>query len=503
MKEIHFFSLIVILATFTIFGCHNDDGENADNLNLGNMPNPNAIIGAGGGTPIKFQPRDARSITVGIPPAFSTLQPQNLNDYFTGDVQTLVNVIQDGSTTNSVRENKIREYFQGKGKCWIAQGAAEQLGHLNSATTSICYMTKFPTTPGVSIQHVSGEEIPAENFFAQQDTTVIRKMKILEPDGPDDDEPGSDPGEDDDDEGVFNIFFEIKGKDVSPNSYDITLHFCSGQDEGNLVHHSDETISFNRETKILTITHKETGRPGQSGSEAFESVFSAKVKKQSDSTFDWDYSQKREMTIKGRFDRGIAGEFRDQSTFNGHMSVTSEGDQATVATRFFHNSQFTDPNGKTGTNSSKGYSIVEGIGSNITNFAVLTGAGKHEFNHAFDGKSFENHAETIGFEYNETLSPKYTTITSGTLFNTVNASNFSTDDILSLTTSAPPSTTGVGTFNCATSEINSEHILDMGNAAGKAISKKCEQRFSHSRNLCYLLDQCDNKVFSKVNTQPE
>jgi hypothetical protein len=474
-----------------------------------NLPDFAAILGGSSSSGSSIMTHEA---VVGTPKAFSKLTKEDMETYFTGSLSTLLATLQSSSSTDAQIRQALGDFFSGQGKCFIAQGAAEQLQHLNEATTSVCYMTKFPTK--ATIDFVAGTQLSdPKTIFDQQ--TADRTIKLNIKNAPMMGKSGVIPIEQQSGPEAFYIYFTITGSSTLPNGYKAVMNMCM-QNKGTWTNNGSETIELNRSTAVMTLTHVGSDTFSD-GSGSFNSVLTSKVNEKSDGTYEW--TGDRSMTVKGSFSgsftftqpsgqklsslwvNGATISFSD--TFNGSMDVSFSGSNTIVTSKFFHaNSNTVD--GQTFSGTDKGYSKVVGTGTTFDDFAILMGAGKHSFTHS--GQFSQSNQGALAFEYNENKSPRYVTtdasftaqtVTASELFTEVNAVDFAKDALLGNSSPTAPSTKELS-FNCASPPTPTmEYNFDMSQSGAQAVVKACGSHFSGGRQMCDNLTGLQQQVFQK------
>ncbi len=413
---------------------------------------------------------------VGTPPAFSSINGDNIEEYLISDINTLVTNLVSAAGSNDWDQFDIymQSFRDGQNKCYIMQDAARQISELSSASTSSCYMKRIDAEDGDRlVEYVSGEEVAQGQFFAPSSETVYRALQLKnQPDARD---------------GNETIIFEIQGTSVESGIYQVSLNFCSEDNELR----NKEIIHVDNNQGLLTITNKNNGTEeyeGESFSHAFDLVLSAGLLTADDGTISFDPSSSRKMDIKGSFSSSGSSD-----TFNGSITVSD----SKLTTKFITKGSHTwDDN--TYKFSESGVSIVRYTGNTMKDVAIYEGTGKRKgtFTDPNQSEPF-THSGSITFEYNENESPKYATAETTDLSTALDEIDMDTDELLSQTEPTAPSVT-LDNSVCSQTP-SSTYSLDMSQSAMQTIGKACEAHFEGGDRICENIRQKEDQVWAKLN----
>jgi len=452
-------------------------------LNLSSMPSPSDAISTSSGASGLYA-------VSGTPPAFSDIKPSTLEDYLTGSITTLIsninNEVKKGSVDWNTVDNYIDTFQAGQTKCRIMENAARQLADLKGQTTSTCYMRNIDKPTGSLMTWVAGaSDIPAGGFFAVKDGTtedapIVRELQI-----PAD---GESPAE--------NIRFHISNNN---NIYKVIITFC---DSNNNARGADIiSVNANSGSEQMTYEVFQSGTDtynGQSQTFSFQGVIEAGVKSQvsgSNVSLVFDDTKVKTMTMGGSFS---SSEFED--SFNGQMSIAANGSD--LINKFIAKGKGSF-SGTTFEHSVKSYSEVRFTGTSSSDVKIFEGAGRttgtFKDSTRTETDSFD---EKIGFEYQDSASPKYATTTSGTYVTNVNAFDFAADAITGLTAPASPTASIASSDRCAGSvddgTVQASYLLDVTSEAFAAIDQTCSNEFSEGKNICNALEEQEQQVWNAL-----
>lgn len=421
----------------------------------------------------------------GTPPKFSEILPSTLETYLSGSVTELINNISTETNKSSPSWDTVDGYIQsfraGQTKCRVMEQAARSVGELASNTNSQCYMSNIDKESGSLLVYESGEEIdPGYYFIAPSGTTeaapIVREIKMVDQ----------------------RILFSISN---DSNIYKVKLNFCTLEGAARGI--DVITINSNTGSESMTFQTYHGGTEeyeGESQTFEFTSTLEAGVKSEvaSDGTVKlvFDKSKPRKMDIRG---------FNSSSAFthNYNSILDIVGDQLT--TRFISSGSSTQ-NNKTYSDTVKGYSKVQFTGTDAGSVAILQGAG--HMTGTFkdpDQSSSDSFDEIIGFEFQESASPRYATVTSSTLLTDVNAANFTTDDLLknSAPIAADADIKALAVDTACAVTPTSVYTLDVTSAAFGEIDSLCENHFSEGSRICNALQEKEQQIFSALRAKTE
>lgn len=480
-KAIQTGAAVVISAALVVSGCSSDDDDDSSTStsvsSLNSIPDVSSLLVSsstslhGGG----LQLAESADAVVGTPPAFSTLSASNLETYLIPEVSTLVSNITSAANSQdwTTFDTHMGNFRDGQAKCYVMQDAARQIADLSEASTSSCYMKKIdPETGTRAMTYVSGTEVAQGEYFKPAESTVYRAMQLynfgLQ----------STPDE--------TIIFEIQGTSVESGVYQVGLNFCSSS--GDL--RQKEIIRVDNNTGTLTVTTTRSGSStyeGQSQTYARNITLTASLLQGSDGSISFDPAATRSMVIRGR---------DSSSSFTGSYNGTLDVSGNTLTAKFIFTGEESS-NNSTFTFSEKSAAIVKYSGSSFDDVAIFEGAGKRSgtFN---DGSSSFEHSDDIIFEYDETASPRYKTVTETDLSTALAAIDFTTDSTLSQSSPAAPDTTLDSSICSQTPD--SVYSIDANSEAMTAVSQACEAKFDSGKSrICNSIRQVEDQIWSKLN----
>jgi hypothetical protein len=414
----------------------------------------------------------------GTPPFVKDISSSNMETYFTGTVQTLVAEIKAAKAAQNwdTVKSKVDSFRAANTKCRIVEDTARQISMLNDNTKSMCYLSKMSAQGTGVLTYVSGTKFDDGGFLkpSADGSDSIRQVGM----------------------GDVSRVFKIYGTTSNPTGYKLAFAACkAGVPQDYSVLTVDNTLG------TFTLTNVGNRTMGQGGSETFDfSVNASLLYDATGGTYTFDKTKERKVSGKN-----YRSDTRGTNTFNGEMSIADD----LILSKLFIQQSFTsqDPNGGSVTmsNTQKGVSYARFSGTDMSNIVVYEGAGYQYGKGSSSGVSsqtFENEAK-IGFEFNNTASPNYASVTSGTYVDKVTTIS----DALATTTpfsigaapTAPTSLPADATTLCTATPTTIARI-SMDGAAVKAIMESCEgKRSGFGGSICESIRTYDGVIMSIMN----
>lgn len=414
---------------------------------------------------------DSADAVTGTPPNFAdigtsdtTTTKTNLEKYLSGDIASLITELTAAKGNWTTAKTLVDKFREGQAKCQVISDAARSLQEMAERTTSSCMMGKIGKAGIDAMTYVSGTKVDDGSFFTPGDADVVRQLNI-----------GSMglTGEAD------TIIFNIQGKATEVGVFQIKLNFCSaGKSQGY------DKIRVDNNAGTITYTTLHSGsetRDSQTMTFKSNAVITASLKASGDS-YVFDTDKAREMTVAN---------YNKSSTSSHTMEglVKISGD--TLSSKLFMSGTFTS--GTTSmTHTSKSYGEAQFTGTNFTNAKIYQGAGRRvgTFNDATATNSMD---QSVGFEFDNTATPQYKTITSSSYVTNVAALNFEKDAILSKAAPSEPDVTSILDSACAQTP-SSVYKMNQ-NEATKAAQTACSNNFHGGDRLCDGLRDQENSVW--------
>lgn len=480
-------------------------------LNLSAMPNLADALSTGS-TSLALS-------ATGTPPNFIEINKDNLTTYFSGDVSALITNIESAVTSSDWDSVKtyLDTFRQAQAKCRIMEHAARQIEDLSRLTTSACYMKEIDKPEASMLTYVEGNaDIPAGGFFAVPDGTpesapVIREIDFSGgpalalqkgPGGGGKDGGGAPPaeadGQESDNKGPETIRFKISN---DANIYRIQLVFCQ---EGVATGSDIIQVNSNEGSELMTFSNFHGGeevREGVTETFAFAAVMNAGVTSSTDENGDpvleFDPAKPKTLDIMGHFS---SDSFTQD--MHGQMTIT----EGILDTRFVGKGTNT-MNSQTFENSIQGFSTVLFSGEGAENVKIYEGGGRSVGSFKDPSQtSAQTFDQTVGFEYNESASPRYQTVSSSDYLTTVAGVDFANDAVLK--DSAPEAPEKGALFSdadcggtVADGTVDAVYKFMPTEAAFGAVESECENRFDGGSEICRALSDIEQRVFSAVRSK--
>ncbi|MBI2342888.1 MAG: hypothetical protein HYV02_00900 [Deltaproteobacteria bacterium] len=210
-------------------------GDNLSVSDLSSLPDIEDIVSA-----------DGTSAALSLLKAVSGTPP-NLVDIDDTAADTLFwdGLVADINTNGLNDPDDQSNFWQGEGRCRMAQDVGYSFQEINMAGTSLCYMKNAPSASG-GVSVVSGDLSDPSTLFNQSESSRLVKVQVSGM--------GDMPGETG--SNSQEIFIRVYGSSTTEGSagYAVDLWFCSesGQTAGY------QLIRVNNSTGALTLTNAET-----------------------------------------------------------------------------------------------------------------------------------------------------------------------------------------------------------------------------------------------------
>lgn len=382
--------------------------------------------------------------------------PSNLVDISDSDADTLFwngmisdisdYIDEDGNVDTSglstyLGNDGMSDFFDGEGKCRVAQMIGYSFQNIESAGTSICYLKNAPTaSSGVSI--VSGEVDDVSELFQPDAATKIVKVQVTggEGDGP----------ESEDDE----IFIKVYGTNTTEGSdgYAVDLWFCdpnSGTADGY------EIVRINTENGTMTSTNVDTNRGN------FVASFSGSLTEDEDGNISFDSSAAQSVNYASSDDE-----------FGTHQAYISVED-GTLTSKEWYEGEWDGQS-----ENRKAYGVSNYSGTSIENFKILTAGFSTRWTSG--GNDTDDYYGAM--EYQDTL---YVAVTSGDLYDAVSSFSFAEDSFWDAEEPTVDSDLLAATsdYDCSATP-DFVVSMDMGDSGFQSeVGDQCEAHFS-DMNFC-------------------
>lgn len=417
---------------------------------------------------------DSDAVT-GTPPKFAeigtsdiTTTKTNLEKYLSGDIATIITDLTAAKGNWTTAKPIVDKFREGQAKCQVIADAARSLQEMSERTTSSCMMGKIGKAGIDAMTYVSGTKVTDGSFFTPEDTDVVRQLSIggfgLE--------------------GADTIILNIQGKNTEAGVFQIKLNFCSaGKSQGY------DKIRVDNNAGTITFTTLHSGsekRDSQTMTFKSNAVITASLKASGDA-YVFDSDKARQMTIQNYNSSGTS-----TNSMEGLIKISGD----TLSSKLFMTGTFSN-NGTSMTMSSKSYGEAQFTGSNFTDATIYQGAGRRvgTFN---DGTASNSMDQSVGFEFDNTATPQYKTITSSTYITNVAALAFESDAILSKAAPGVADVTSMVDTDCSQTPAS---VYKMNqNAATKAAKTACDNNFHGGDRLCDGLRDQENKVWNVLRS---
>ncbi len=355
------------------------------------------------------------ALVTGTPPKFTDIAG-NMTTYLTGDVTTL------GATIETYRQNtnwtamkaELGKFLEAEAKCATMEHTARIVQRLKEDSAPLCLLKAVGPVGDKVFKVASGTAI--------SDLTTVFKPtaedKVLQI------------GLTDKGQKKYEIV-QITGTTNNPNGYKIVYSTCITATKKAF---RQNTIDINNTTGVVTVKSYKHGAIDDKGVKPNATfTMSGYVVADGVGGVTPDTSKARTVNY------AMAGTLGTLNSSNqGALTISSNE----LAATFFSSESGTDKGGNTIKRSLKTALNVQYTGSSTTDLVIYQGAGRSVT--SFEGTNPEGAAFTIsndqttGLDFNNTLAPQYTTVTSSTYLTSVAAVDFSADVILKQTIPTDP-----------------------------------------------------------------
>lgn len=413
-----------------------------------------------------FLLNDADAVT-GLPPTFSTIKADNMETYFTGSISTLISSMKDakGKKDWATLKSLVDSFHSASAKCQQIEDVARSMTVLAENTSSLCYMSKIGSKGSGALTFVSGETTADGDFFKPKadGTDTVRQITY----------------------GADVRKFQIYGAKSVPNGYKLAFARC---DATTPKEYTVVTVDNAAGTFVLSNFGSRPLRNNMTADDFSFKLESALKYDAATSTYTFDKAKDRNFTAKNyRVDPTRT------NTFNGSLTVSG----STLLSKLFMKDIFTAADANAAaivqTELRKGINYASFTGATVNDIKVFEGAGFQSSVRSHTGlgasTSFEQDA-TIGFEFNNTKSPQYDSVTKGIYVDKVTAlaagiATLSPFDIAAPT--VPDALPTEATTLCAATASTIVQAKPRDSDAIKAIEKSCDDK----RNLPGGRSTCD------------
>lgn len=337
-------------------------------------------------------------------------------------------------------------FWEGMGKCHMAQSVGESFGRMLEAGTSMCYMKNIPTKAPAAVT-VSKGSVAAADLFKASASDTMYKISIT--------------GE----ESAETIFIKTFGTDgIGAGNYKVQLYFCRNGE--NAAPNGHEIIHYNKADGKLTISHSHNETQTQGGQTVSHtgSMNLGAYLKDKDGSVVIDPSKDR--TALAHFG-GSWGVFKSDLTITSTNLIKNKG----------YGSFSWSGGGQTSTGSHKEYTVSEFSGSSLADLRFLAAGFKRKDSNTFGGQTY-THSGSGATEWQDT---HYAGVASSSLRTEAETADFDTDTFFTADLSAP--SVDLSAYSCsATADV--ELTLNMAHADMANIQTACEKERFNDYDMC-------------------
>jgi hypothetical protein len=426
---------------------------------------------------------DSADAVTGTPPLFSAITTDKMETYFTGTIADMITGMKDAKA--AADWDKVKTYvdsFRAAGaKCQQVEDVARALTVLNENTSDLCYMQQVGAVGAGVLDYTSGDTVDDGAFFKPKadGTNVVRQITY-----------GKDVRK-----------FRIYGSTEIANGYKVAFARCVDDKPKN---YSVVTVDNTAGTFVLTNIG---GRPLQTNMTSDDFSFTLKAGLSYDSASGaYVFNTAAERSFESK---NYRVETTRSNTVNANITVAAD----TITSLLFMkdiNSGMKDREGvaRTQTSVRKGINYANFGGTSVNNVYVSQGAGYQYSSQTNDGLgsgvTMVGEA-TVGFEFNNTKTPQYDSVTTGTYVDAVTTKKAGIDTLAPFSALAEPVVPDVmpadATTLCGTAATAVYQAKPRESDAVKAIETTCDgkRNVPGGRSLCNGIRNQESIVMQYLN----
>jgi hypothetical protein len=386
----------------------------------------------------------------------------SLNTIDSDDAETLFwdGLISD-VITNGADAEDIDAYWQGEGKCRMAQNVGFAFRHIEESGTSVCYLKNAPEAES-GVEITSGDAT-VDNIFSPDTETKLVQVNVSNANFGGEEEEGA-PNEQ-------NIFIQVYGTSTSEASdgFAIDLWFCA---EGEDTPNSYEQVRVNESTGVMTQLHANVD-----GNGTFTSDFTGTlaINANGSVSFDPDSTQTAEVFFQG-----------SSEDFKGRVQII-DGEMISKSWSTYEDSEYDFSEER------KVYVNSTYSGTSTDDLKFLSAGFAAQWSNS-DFEESGSDAFSAATEFQDTT---YATLLSGDLFDSVNNFDFADDSFWDGTLAIDSDLVSARTsYDCnATPDIVVS--MDMSDSGMQAVQTLCETAFDGNMDFCDSADinEARNAIF--------
>ena len=411
-------------------GPGNDEDGAGGLRNLSQLPDPSQIMQS---QAVQSESLAGILAVGGEPPVFSSLNSESVDQYFWNGL--VAKILKAGKATREQADEfwgQLERGAAGNGGCYMAQSVAENVGRVQQAGNSQCYMKGLAALES-GVKVVSGNISQAKLFDQVSGDKRVRVRVMNHPKREGEGGP----------EGDFDVNIRILGHGGDKDAaYRVELFGCHDGTPDNL-----EQIEMDRKTGLYSISSGDnyTDRDGNRSSGRSRLV--AYLNVAADGTATFDSSRERLLSSRWQSANGL---------YKGETVITPDN--------LIYAKRYSSSNNRDWQGVDRNYTIASFSGSRISDVRLLEGA--------FKGVSTDSSDRTYGYsggaEYNETY---YGQKREGALYEAANTFDFESDEFFK-ELDAPD--LDLSALDCGT-EADAVVEMDFSDASVIALGEQCEQ----------------------------
>lgn len=407
----------------------------------------------------------------GTPPKVYALAA-DVETNLTGDIDDIAAAVQTAAAARdwpAVRA-EIDDFHAAQAKCRVMQDTARQVQDLSDLTVSTCRMKKVTAKGAGGLKIVSGTDPGDGQYFAAGAADVVRAIELNK------DAPAA---------AVQKIVLRIAAKSATADIYKVKLTTCTGLNKAAFA----ELITVDGATS--TLTYEVAGKnqvlvDGATKTSIRHGLVTGQLASAGDdATTMFDDSAVRTLKLSSSNTLGTVV----SQGFNARVEIADGG----LSTTFFGQNTNGDAVG-----SHKVVAKTKFTGEKAASVAVTEGAGRDVSSFKTGALAEQTVEHSIGFEYQESATPRYATVTTSSLIDAVAAVDFATDVTLKETAPVAPDMTLLSDADCDSSAATSVAVVSLNVPALLEMAKDCETKFVKMDEICKAVDAKQQDIFTAL-----
>lgn len=465
-------AVLVLSATFVaLMGCGSSSSTTTTTTeevvsvsSLTQLPDMTEIVN-GGTTLASLSAVTLKDAVTGTPPLLAEITDESADTLFwNGLLATIV-------ANNTASDGDIDNFWQGEGRCRMAQNVGYSFQGIEQAGTSLCYMRGMPAvSSGVGLSTGSVADLPGgviTGIFSQGATDRVVTVETT----------GEAPGDEEESNRNQNIFIKVygTGSTQGADGYAFDIWFC---DDGATTPAGYESYRVNTSTGVMTQASYQVNDEWGT----YSSNFTGTLAEDTDGSLIFDTTADQTVDL-----------FSESEQWGSHIANVTVNGSTLVAKE---SSSMIDPNTGDPAGSNKSYITSTFVGTSGETLRFASAGFKGLWTNPDDSEN----------EYNggtEFSTSTYTDLSSGTEYDTAAAVDLSAGFWTSSVAANSDAVTTLAGFSCSATP-DFVVSMDFGDAAVQAVAADCEPAFREMQ-FCdsSSVQSARNIIFTAMSQQQQ